>query len=253
MYTESSYPEFAVKTVLVYRGQHVVVRVDNERSSGFQPLENLEFRRQYPLSAAEVFDVGDTDICYDGHCRQSGFCQDGNFTLMVHSHLNNRRRMFSLKSQKDFRHTYRVIEVTLRLVCVVFRAQYVPDHLFRRRLADAAGQGNNRYIKASSVGAGEVQKSLLGVSHADHRHVGLYAVVMDHNGGSACLDGRIDELMSVKALALYRYKKRTGFYFPVVYYDGCYIGMAGAESSAGPCYLFGGNFLHQSSSFISTL
>ena len=80
-------------------------------------MEDLALGSEDILSAAEVSDVGVSDICDDSHIGLRDPDKIVDLTQMVHAHLHNSRFVVRINPEYCQRNSDMIVEISIRFEC----------------------------------------------------------------------------------------------------------------------------------------
>ena len=159
---------------LSHGGHARVVGVEYRDAVRRQRFDEFGLRVGNRLDAPEPLHVGRTDVRDDADFRLGDVAQQRDLAARPHAHLQHRAAMPRRRLEQHQRKADLAVEVALVLQHVIADVQHSRGQFLRRRLADAAGDGDDLQLAARPAAqAGQILQCRQRVRHDVLRDIGL--------------------------------------------------------------------------------
>jgi hypothetical protein len=183
-------------------------------------IEQLRLGLGRRFHRPEKFQVVGADVRNDSDRGSGYFTELGGLAEIIDSHLNDRSLMVIVEAEQGLWNAYTVVEVAFRLENFPSMRQDPGDHFFRRGLAVASRNGNDRNVKSASVIRSQLLVSREWIADAEDKRLGppwstleskpRYVKGITHNGSHRPARQRGGhKVVAVESISLQRQKEIT--------------------------------------------
>jgi hypothetical protein len=190
-----------------------VVGIDHGNAVRQQAGKDAAFFASHFVHVTHAFEVSALGIGDQGHGRRADRGQVGDFTGMVHAHLDHRRTVRGIQAEQRERQADVVVQVAARRQHGIaeLRLEDGCDHFLGCRLAIRAGNGDHRQREAGAPGGGEAAQPEAGVIDDDGGSAGRqFGGIGDHEGGGAAFPGLGKKIVGIETFTAERDEQLAG-------------------------------------------
>ena len=151
--------------VIAQCNQIFVISVQDRCAAGLQALEDFTFCLENIFLAAQIPDMGLTDVGDDRRGRTADAGEIADLAAMVHAHLHDRSLDLVIQTQQRPGQADVVVQIALGLQRIEMPGHHSSGHFLGGRLADTAGNRENRNVELCAVPARQIARCQHGVLH----------------------------------------------------------------------------------------